>query len=181
MADTQVNALTAATSAADTDIGYLGVDAGGGSFVPRKITIANLMKEAWGEVSVNAGAGSQVLVAATWTKVSQFTANGISKATTPDHTNDRVRVTNAGTYLATFSVSFTTASTAVAMEFGLYYNGALVQARANTWSEGSNVAHVAASGLVTATAGTDFELYMRSPSTPTVVITEAVLSVVRIA
>jgi len=157
------SALTAETALADADlIGFSKYNAG--TWLPRQITVANAMVKAYGSIYVIDGSGSQALLADTWTKVTQFVTNGLSKNTTPDHTNDRVRITNAGKYRVWFSCSFTTPSATKTMDLAVYWNGSPTPARAYVATADDGRAICAfAQDIIDVTSGTtDAELWVRS-------------------
>jgi hypothetical protein len=180
MAIVNLTAMTELTAPADADVLYI-VDNPGGSPLPRKITWANVVQKAYGEVSVNNASAAQTLSATSWTKLTAFTADGQSKNTTNSHSNDRVQVTNAGVYLVTLTANFTTGA-ATDVGIAVYWNGSATIAKTNrTTAATSDVASVAVSGLVNASSGsTNFEVYAHLGTGTTITIKDAVLSVVRV-
>jgi hypothetical protein len=92
----------------DEDLLEVSIDPGG-TPASRKVTLDSLFdyQRALGEIYVADGSGSQALSADTWTKVTQFTTNGESYNTTPDHTNDKITLSDVGYYLVIVMASFT--------------------------------------------------------------------------
>jgi len=180
MAIVNVTAMTELTAPADADVFYV-VDNPGGSPLPRKITWANVVQKAYGEISVNNASSSQTLSATTWTKLTGFTAVGQSKNTTNSHSNDKVTVTNAGVYLVTLTANFTT-GVATDVGIAIHWSGSATAAKTNrTTASATDVASAAVSGLVNASSGsTDFEVYAHLETGTTITIKDAVLSVVRV-
>lgn len=179
MAIVNVTAMTELTAPADADVFYV-VDDPGSSALPRKITWANIVQKAYGEVSVNGASAAQSLSASTWTKLTAFTAEGQYKNTTVSHSNDKITVTNAGVYLVNLMVSFTTGA-ATDATLAVYYNGSVTAAKTNrTTAASTDIAGVAASAIISATAATDFELYANLDDATTITIKDATLTVVRV-
>jgi len=181
MATTKITALTA-LSARDKDDVMAIVDDPGGTPLSRKITLTNLLAMGWGEIYVNAAsAATATLVAATWTKLTLFTANGESLNTTPDHTADTITVANAGKYLVAFNVTFQ-ASAAAVVDFAPHWNAALTHVRASATVSATSILYtVGGSGIVDVTSGsTDFDLRVRADGAVTVTPTDMNLIVRRI-
>jgi len=180
MAIVNVTAMTELTAPADADVFYV-VDDPGSAALPRKITYANIMKQAYGEVSVVGASATQSLSATTWTKITAFTVDGQAKNTTVSHSNDKVTAANAGVYLATISASFTTGA-AANVTLAVYWNGSITVARGErTTASSSDIANISASALVNATSDADdFELYGYLSTGTTITIKDAALSVVRV-
>ena len=64
MAIVNVTAMTELTAPADADVLYI-VDDPGSSALPRKITYANIVQKAYGEISVSGASATQSLSATT--------------------------------------------------------------------------------------------------------------------
>lgn len=180
MAIVNLTAMSALTAPADADVLYI-VDDPASSALPRKITYANIVQRAYGSVTVNNASVAQSLSATTWTKLTTFTADGLTKNTTNSHSNDRVQVANAGVYLANLTANFTTGA-ATDAGIAVYWNGSATVAKTNrTTSATSDVASVAVSGLINASSGsTNFEVYAYLGSATTITIKDMVLTVVRV-
>lgn len=179
MAIVNLTAMSALTAPADADVLYI-VNDPASAALPRKVTYGNIMQRAYGSVTVNNASTAQSLSASTWTKLTTFTADGLTKNTTNAHGSDKVTVTNAGVYLVTFTASFTTGE-ATDAAIAVYWNGSASVAKTNrTTSAASDVASVAVSGLVNATAGTDFDVYAHLGAATTITIKDMVLTVVRV-
>lgn len=164
MADTKITALTELTSAATTDILPI-VDDPGGTPITKKITVANLLNLEYGGIYVTGGAGTQSLSATTWTKVTQFAADGASSSgVTPAHGTDTITVADAGIYHVSFQVSYTGTTNGV-YDLAVYWNSVQqdqvhIQRKIGT---GSDVGSAGTSGHVNASSGsTDFELWVYS-------------------
>ena len=180
MAIVNLTAMSALTAPADSDVLYI-VDDPASAALPRKITYADIMQRAYGSVTVNDASTAQSLSATTWTKLTAFTADGLTKNTTNAHASDKVTVTNAGIYLVNLTANFTTGA-ATDAGLAVYWNGSATVAKSNrTTSTTSDVASVAVNGLINATAGTDFEVYAYLGSATTITIKDMVLTVVRVA
>ncbi len=180
MAIVNLTAMAALTDAADADVLYI-VDDPGGSPLPRKITYQNLVRRAYGEIYVNDASTAQSLSAATWTKITAFTSNGISKNTTVSHANDKITVTDAGIYKVHVSASFGIGHPGDA-QLGIYYNGSITSARTKRALVANDTANVGIDCLVDATSGaTDFEVYAHLEDATTITVYNMNLIVVRIA
>ena len=121
----------------------------------------------YGSISVDEGASAQTLTnAGQYYSVTQFAVNGLSSGMTPDHTNDRITVTNAGVYEVSCVMSFSgTASTIYDM--AIYVDGSInttltIQRDIGT---GNTVGAAAISGLVSLTAGQVLTLWAKSDGT----------------
>lgn len=180
MAIVDLTSMTALSTWSDDDLIYV-VDDPSGSPLPRKMTLANLMQKAWGQIGVDEGSTTQALTAATFAKVSQFDENGQSKNTTPDHANDKITITNAGLYVVAFSLSATTGA-AADLDAAIYWNGSITKIRGEaTSASGTAIVCVSASGVLNVTTGaTDLELWARSSVTNSLGVTQGVLSCYRI-
>tara|TARA_R110002020_G_scaffold128335_8_gene287632 strand:+ start:7020 stop:7565 length:546 start_codon:yes stop_codon:yes gene_type:complete len=180
MAIVNVTAMTELTAPADADVLYI-VDDPGSSALPRKITYANIVQKAYGEISVSGASATQSLSATTWTKLTAFTAEGQYKNTTVSHSNDKITAANSGVYLVNATASFTTGAAADCI-LAVYWDGSITVAKAQrTTASSSDIACVATSALVNASSDAeDFELYAYLSTGTTIVIKDAVLSVVRI-
>jgi len=138
MAIVNVTAMAALTAPIDTDIMYIVDGVAAGSPVPRKITYANIVQRAYGSVTVNNASSAQSLSATTWTKLTAFTADGLTKNTTNSHSNDRVQVTNAGVYLANLTANFTTGA-ATDVGLAVYWNAVVTVAKTNRTTAASSL------------------------------------------
>ena len=162
MADTKITALTELTSAASTDLLVI-VDDPGGAAVTKKITLANALNLEYGGIYVTAGAGTQALEATTWTKITQFTADGDSSGgVTPAHGTDTITVADAGVYHVSFQCSYTGTNLAV-YNIAVYWDGnrqnqVQIQRKIGT---GTDVGSAGTAGHVTVASGsTAFELWL---------------------
>jgi hypothetical protein len=162
MADTKITALTKLTSAASTDILPI-VDDPGGTPVTKKITVSNLLNLEYGGLYVTGGAGTQALAATTWTKVTQFAADGASSGgVTPAHATDTITVADAGVYHVSFQCSYTGTTLAV-YDIAVYWDGVQqdqvhIQRKIGT---GTDVGSAGTAGHVNVASGsTDFELWV---------------------
>jgi len=178
MADTKTTALTQLTTTADDDILHI-VDDPGGSPISKHIEVSDLLRLAHGHVSVTAGAGTQTPTAATWTKVTQFTAATSGINVTADHSNDKITLANVGTYLATWMCSFTGA--ADEYRLAIYWNAAIVSVPAIVTVPGTDEFSVTVSVPLACTiAATDVEAYVYTVGGNDFDVLESVLSVARI-
>lgn len=179
MAIVNLTAMSALTAPADADVLYI-VDDPASAALPRKITYGNIVQRAYGSVTVNNASAAQSLSATTWTKLTAFTADGLTKNTTNAHGSDKVTVANAGVYFASLTANFTTGA-ATDAGIAVYWNGSATVAKTNrTTSATSDIASIAVSGLINATAATDFEVYAHLGAATTITIKDMVLTVVRV-
>ncbi len=71
MANVKVTAMTELTTPVDGDLLYC-VDDPGGSPLPRKLQIKNLLKSARGEIKAIGASGSQTLTSGSYVIITQF-------------------------------------------------------------------------------------------------------------
>ena len=180
MADaSKVSDLNLNTAPANTDIVNL-VDDPGGSPVSEKTTVQDLCRFAYGHISVTAGVATQTPTAATWTKVTQFTAESSGLLVTAAHATDKITLTNAGEYVATWQVSFVGA--ADEYRLAIYWNGAIVLVPAIVTIPDANEHTGIVSLPVNATAAAqDLEAYVYTVGGNIFDVKESVLSVRRVA
>lgn len=161
MTVTDLTSMTAMTTPVGTDIVYAVSDPGG-SPVPRKITVDDLLARAYGGILLDDGAAVQALTGGAWTKVTQFDEDsGMTVSVTESHSNDKLTPTVSGIFEVSFSASFTTGAASV-IDLAVYWNGAITKIRGEATSQnGTDVINVAASGRVNvSSASTDIELYV---------------------
>jgi hypothetical protein len=122
----------------------------------------------------------------TWYQFVGFDTDGLSKNTTPDHTNDHIRIDEDGKYLVSASIyGDIAAANTDKIEFQIYKNNGnagfdnLFQPSSRLWGNGFPVS---LSGLVTLTALDTVELWARnvSDSGENLIIENAVLSVLQV-
>jgi len=167
-----VTAMTALVARVDADLLYI-VDDPSGSPLPRKITVGNLLQQGWGELILNAGAATQSPVISTWTKLTQFTANGQSKNTTPAHGTDQIVADAGGLWEVRLDASFV-AGAAALVELAVYLNGSPTTIFGQANNDGTNIQHVSAGGLVpSVVAAQAFDARVRLDATTTIGLTEA--------
>lgn len=182
MAVVDLTGMTALTTTADGDILYI-VDDPGGSPLPRKVTVGDLLRRAYGEILIDDGTGNQALTAATWTKVTQFDENGGNALNvTEDNANDKLTLTNAGIYVVHAAIACTTGA-AANLDIAVYWNGSATKARAEADSpDGTTIvalstgAHVLSVG----TGATDIELYAHMDISDDLAVTQASLAAFRL-
>ena len=180
MAIVNLTAMTALTTAADDDVLYI-VDDPGGSPLPRKITYQNLVRRSYGEISVRNGATAQALSAATWTKLTAFTTDGLSKGTTVSHANDKITVTDAGIYLVSMACSYFM-NVAATVDLAIYWDGSGTTAQSCVTTLGNWCASTNLEAVVDVTTGsTDFEVYAYSAGAGNITVKHATLNCMRIA
>lgn len=180
MAIVNLTAMTALTDAADADVLYI-VDDPGGSPLPRKITYQNLVRRAYGEISVRNGSTAQALTAATWTKLTAFTTDGLSKETTVSNTNDKITVTNPGTYIVSLGCSYFM-NVAATVDLAIYWNGSGTTAQSCITTLANWCASTNLEAVVDITTGsTDLEVYAYSAGGGNMTVKHATLNCMRIA
>lgn len=97
----------------------------------RRIDISALRRWGYGSIYVFGGAGSQVLTGpGTFNLVTQFDSNTVSKATTPDHTLDKVTIDESGHWRVHFSLTCEWVTAAAAIEARIYIDPVETQIRA---------------------------------------------------
>jgi len=179
MAIVNLTAMSALTDAADADVLYI-VDDPGGSPLPRKITYQNIVRRAYGEISVTAGTTAQAIDATTFTKLTCFDTNGLSKNTTNSHANDKITVTDAGVYFVELCASYST-NAALTADLCIYYNGAATQGKSCITTLANFCASTSINAIVNVPSGsTDFEAYVYLTSAASITVKHAALSVLRI-
>lgn len=79
----------------------------------------------YGEIYSNDTATTTVSIAsgATYTKITTYTANGLSNGTTPDHTTDKITLNTTGKYKASGETSFLAGTNNVNFRGALFLNG----------------------------------------------------------
>lgn len=81
----------------------------------------------YGQIYVHEGVGSQTLSSGAYSKITQFTANGLATANiTPSHTTDQIVIGRTGIYLAHYSLSFGGTAN-VTWEFAPFLDGVEVE------------------------------------------------------
>ena len=172
--------MTALTDAADADVLYI-VDDPASSALPRKITYQNVVRRAYGEVSVTDGSTAQTISATTWTKLTCFDTNGLSKQATNSHANDKITVTDAGVYFVELCASYAT-NQALSADLAIYYNGSATQGKSSITTLANFNASTSINSIVNvASGGTDFEAYVYLSLGANITVKHAALSVLRIA
>lgn len=108
------------------------------------------------------GVGSQT-PGASYTKLTQWTANGRSLYATPDYTNSRIAITNTGHYAALFWASFGVGATSsFDAYFQIYWNGAAVS-YCPPAIVADTVGHALTAGIIYATAASTYvEVYVKT-------------------
>lgn len=178
MVDTKLVDMTEDTAPADDDLFYMHDST---AIADRKVQWKYLAHLGSGQVSVTGGASGQTLVAATWTKVDQFTAELSGTGMTAAHASDKVQNIDVGVFLAIAQVSFTV-SASIVLDLAIYWNGAAVQqSKLTTAAAGTQTVSLVA--LVNASSALkDFELWVRDAgATADFVVSEGQLAVVRVA
>lgn len=115
----------------------------------------------YGEMSVAANTSGQTLATPDqWYQVTQFDTNGNAGGTTPDHTNDRILVSNTGLYKLSFSASFSGTSGRTYI-IGIYVGGVLKTdlQTIRYLGTGTDVGSVSITGLVDIADGNYVEVY----------------------
>lgn len=178
MADKKITDLSAVTAPADTDLLWVETDPAG-SPESKKGQIDNVLRLAHGSISVTAGAGTQTPAAATWTKVTQFTAEDSAKNVTASHATDKITLTNTGRYIAIWQVTATGA--ADEYRLAIYWNGAIVQVPVMVKVPGTDLWGATVAVMLNATlAAADLEAYVYTVLGSVFVLKESVLHVHRI-
>lgn len=157
MVATKTTDLAQVTAPANADLIAIATDPAG-SPITKKGTVEDVNRWAYGGVSVTAGAGTQTLSAATWTKITQFTAEDAGLNVTASHSNDKITLTDAGRYEVAVSCSFVGA--ADEYRLAVYWNSAIVLVPAIQTIPDANEHHVGFTIPLNATlAAKDVELY----------------------
>ena len=180
MAIVNLTAMSALADAADADVLYI-VDDPASSALPRKITYQNIVRRAYGEISVTGGTTAQSISATTFTKLTCFDTNGLSKGTTNSHANDKITVTDAGVYFVELAASYST-SDALTADLCIYYNGSATQGKSCITTLANFCASTSINSIVNVASGsTDFEAYVYLSGASNITVKHAALSVLRIA
>jgi len=182
MANEKLTALGALGRPADEDLLYT-VDDPTGTAASRKTTAGEMRQREHGAIFVSAGAASQSLSATTWTKITQFAADGENNLTTPSHSNDKITLTVAGSYVVAFSLSFIGAP-GVVYQVGAYLGGSLATACRSSVDVVVGTAtsryNLSATGILAATAAQDLELYVHASAAATFGVIDAQLIAFRV-
>jgi hypothetical protein len=180
MADaSKVSDLNLNTAPANTDIVNI-IDDPGGSPVSEKATVQDLCRFAYGNISVTVGVATQTPTAATWTKVTQFTAESSGLLVTAAHATDKITLTNAGQYVAKWMVSFVGA--ADEYRLAVYWNGVLQLVPAIVTIPDANEHSFVVDVPVNATAAAqDLEAFVYTVGGNIFDVKESVLQVHRVA
>lgn len=181
MAAQKLTQLDAATAVADDDQ-LLVTASPGSSPTSKKVNADVALRLSHAYLSVTGGAASQSLSATTWTKVSQFTAAvAYNSTTTADHSADKITLVSAGQYLATWTCTFTGATTSE-YRLAVYWNGAisLVPGIVTTTSTNEHCVTVTVPINASSTSK-DVEAYVYSDGANAFAVKESVLTVTRVA
>lgn len=135
---------------------------------------------AYGNIYVTAGAAGQALTAATPALLTAFTTNGISLNTTPDHTNDRITVTNAGDYRVAGSFTFQLANNTNIRFFAAVGGVASVIGCATRSKDNGQPFNCGFNGLLTLGAGAVVTVLATASGNATLTVQEAHLTVERL-
>lgn len=145
--------------------------------------VPELYSPAAGEVYLVGGSSTVTFAGTnTWTKVSLFTANGVSGGATPDHTSDSVTIVAAGTYLVGFSVSYSGTSTDE-LKFTIRNNSTNQDnLQAELVNSGTGTQEINKTGLLTLAANDVLTLYVNNvAATNAITVKTANLWVAQIA
>lgn len=181
MAAQKITDLDAATAVADSDQFLVTADPTT-SPQSKKVNADVALRLSHGYLSVADGSASQTLVADTWTKVTQFTAEvNYNSTTTASHANDQIAIANAGQYLATWMVTFTGATTSE-YQLAVYYNGSLVLVPAIITTTSTNEHAVTVTVPLNVTSGgNNLEAYVKSDGANAFAVKQSVMTVTRVA
>lgn len=181
MAAQKVTDLDAATAVADADQ-FLVTANPGSAPTSKKVNADVALRLSHAYLSVTGGSASQSLTGSTWTKVTQFTAEvAYNSTTTASHSNDKITLTNAGQYMATWMCTFT-GSTTSEYRLAIYWNGSIVLAPAIITTSSTDEHVVTVSVPVSATlASKDVEAYVHADGDKAFAVKESVLTVTRVA
>ena len=129
-----------------------------GTPASRAITSANLLKMPHGQIYAPDVSSSQALAATTWTKVDQFTVDGLGSNVTRDHANDKLIPLRTGRHFVSFKCSFE-GDVGTIFKFAVHLNGVLQAAVRDQAKPGAGGwATVSAQGVVqVATASVDLD------------------------
>jgi len=181
MAAQKLTDLDAASSVADDDQ-FLVTTSPGVTPTSKKVNASVALRISHAYISVTGGSASQSLSATTWTKVSQFTAEVAYDATTTvSHANDKITLVNSGRYMATWTCSFTGATTSE-YRLAIYWNGSISLVPAIITTTSTNEHSVTVTVPINATlTSKDVEAYVYSDGANAFAVKESVLTVSRIA
>jgi len=177
----KITDLAATTSPADADQLLITEDPAGDP-VSKKVALSNALRLAVGHISVTGASASQSLSSATWTKVTQFTAEyAYDGSTTASHANDKITLVASGIYAADWMCSFTGATTSE-YRLAIYWNSTLQVVPAIITTTSTNEHCVTVRSLFNASsASQDVEAYVYSDGANAFAVKESVLTVQRIA
>jgi len=120
-------------------------------------------------------------------QVTSFAVNGVSNNATPDHTNDHITITKAGMYLATVSISASSAGgTAYVAGFAIYKNNGATEfanchAHRNLSGGGGDAGSISISGMIDLAAADTIEVWCwNETNTNNIVIGDITLSLLQI-
>jgi len=181
MAAQKLTDLDAATIVDDDDQ-FLVTSSPSSSPTSKKVNASVALRLSHAYMSTTGASASQSLSATTWTKVSQFTAAVAYDSTTVvDHANDRITLTVAGQYLATWMCSFTGATTSE-YRLAIYWNGSISLVPGIITTTSTNEHCVTVTVPINATSTDDYvEAYVYSDGANAFAVKETVLTVTRIA
>ena len=176
--DQEVSDLPDLADPADTDQVMVNADPAG-SPASSRVDLSSLLRLGHGYISVTGGVGSQTLVAATWTKVNQFTAELSGKNVTAAHATDKITLTKAAHWDLAITLTATHVATAIFLAF--WWNGAEVLMSFEEQVADTS-AHTYKVGIrLNATlAAKDVEFYVKSTAGGAFVVKDAQLSVNRV-
>ncbi len=140
---------------------------------------------AHGEISVVENSSSDSVDDATWTQVTRFNTNGLSRTMTPDHTEDHIVVSEAGIYHIMISCAFS-GDASVDWSFKVFCdNGTIAKDNVHTNRKlggGGDIGSMSLNGLVQLTAGNTVELWMKHSAgvSKALVIEDCTMTLIRI-
>jgi len=134
----------------------------------------------YGNIYVTAGATGQALTTNNPALLTAFATNGISLNTTPDHTSDRITVTNAGDYRVTGSFTFQLANNTNIRFFAAVGGVASVVGCATRSKDTGQPFNCGFNGLLTLGAGAVVTVLATASGNATLTVQEAHLTVERL-
>lgn len=158
MSSFEIKTLSDVEDPDGADILLIEVDPGGAGDAYRKVALDNVRKIPHGQIYANDVAGSQALAATTWTKIAQFTTNGLGSSIARDHANDVLTPAKVGRHWVAFHVAFVGVH-GVTYKFAVHNNGVLQAACATQTVLNGTFGNVFAIGIVDCDpAGQDLDL-----------------------
>ena len=125
---------------------------------------ARYSRTIYGEISVYDNSDADTVASGSYVQMARFDTDGELKGTTPDHTNDHIRIDTAGIYFVSVSVSFS-GTGAVEWTGGVFKNNGATQLEniqtSRKLGAAGDVGSAVMSGIASLSANDTIELWFK--------------------